>query len=259
MIAGFENLDRHIGCDLDTTKLILKNLAQFHAVPIALKLRKPDVFNKKVKPYFACFHPPPPPVDVSTEYENCLEVLSERESCCHLIPIVRKSLGHFTLNTDFREPFATIAHRDLWINNFMVKFENGKVVKNKFVDFQMYTYDSPIRDLLFYICTSVQFNILKENLDYLLGYYHEHLVHTLENLGCPTSDFSYDKFMTEVSFYGGYEIGHILYMLVFIVMGRKQVGGSPGRIPKEEILPHAKEMAWWILEEFEQRKWLAVE
>lgn len=77
-----------------------------------------------------------------------IEILEEDEECRPFLSKMQKSLQ--LLKTDlhnFREPFATIVHKDIWMNNFMVKLENGKVVKIKFVDFQNYTYESPVRDL----------------------------------------------------------------------------------------------------------------
>lgn len=176
-----------------------------------------------------------------------------------MIAKVRESLKHaHVISTDFREPFATIVHRDMWINNFMVKLDGSKVIENKFVDFQMYSYNSPVRDLLLFICTSVQLDILKQNLDELLVFYHEEFVKTLEELNCAIADFSYEKLLDEIKHYGGYEIGHILFMLMFVVCGPKSpvYTNNPGMAPEEAIPSETKEKAWWILEEFENRKWM---
>lgn len=253
-------MDRHVGCDLETAKLILRDMAQLHAVPIALKLQQPEVFQENVKAYLACFHPEPPKADTSAFDQNLLDILSDQESCISLLPKIRKSLEYaHVLSKDFREPFATIVHRDMWVNNFMVKLDGRKVVNNRFVDFQTYSYNSPVRDLLFFLCTSVQFKDLRENFDDLVTFYYNHFVQTLEDFNCCLSDFSYENFMDEIKYYGGYEIAHILFMLVFIVCGKKgapEAAVSPGLVPKEEILPEAKERAWWLIQEFHERKWM---
>lgn len=260
MFPGFINMNRLIGCNLENAKFILKDLAQFHAVPLALKLQKPDEFEKKVKVYMACFHPEPPKFDYTPVQKKISKILRNREFCVPLLPKIEKSVNHmFDLSKTFREPFATIVHRDMWVNNFMVALDGEKVVKNKFVDFQAYSYNSPVRDLLFFLFTSVQFEVIKENLDKLLKFYHEQFTQTLTDLDCCTLEFSYEKFMEEIKYFGRHEIGHILYMLLFVVCAKKGItgnGADPGLVNKENILPEAKERAWWILQEFENRKWM---
>lgn len=208
----------------------------------------------------ACFHPEPPEFDNSPAERNILDILSDRQSCATLLPKLERSFPFaFCLQKTFREPFATMVHRDLWVNNFMVKLDGGTVIKNKFVDFQAYSYNSPVRDLLFFLFTSVQAEVIQENLNDLLKFYHEYFINTLSDLGCCTDQFSYEKFMEEIDFFGKFEIGHIIYMLLFIVCGNKDIpatGGDPGLVPKDKISPDARERAWWILQEFENRKWL---
>jgi hypothetical protein len=43
-VANYTTFDRTQGFDLDAAKLIITDLAQFHAVPLALKLEKPEIF-----------------------------------------------------------------------------------------------------------------------------------------------------------------------------------------------------------------------
>lgn len=245
--------------------MILKDLAQFHAVPVALKMKKPKIFEEKIKKYMACFQPPLPPVDKSYPNGIIMAILRENPVSAALIPKVEKSSKYDRVcNTKFREPFASISHQDLWVNNFMVKSEGQKIVSNKFVDFQTCTYDSPVRDLMFFLFTSVQFDVLKEQLDYLLEYYHTNFVKTLEDLGCRSTDFSEEKFFEELFYFGEYEIHHILFMYLLIVTAKKggkppsEDGppGVPGLPTPEEVPLEIKEKAWWILYEFEKRNWL---
>jgi hypothetical protein len=48
-VANYTTVDRTQGFDLDAAKLIITDLAQFHAVPLALKFEKPDVFEREIK------------------------------------------------------------------------------------------------------------------------------------------------------------------------------------------------------------------
>lgn len=259
-------MDRQLGCDLENAKLILRDLAKFHAVPIALKLKKPTVFEENVKKYMANFYPAPPQVDKSAPNAVIAVILRENKSCIPLISKVEESYKRLTAQeNDIREPFASISHQDLWVNNFMVRNEGDKIVHNKFVDFQTCTYDSPARDLIFFLFSSVQLNTLKEHLDDLLQYYHQFFIETLKDLGCSVEEFSYEKFNNELKHYGIYEIHHILFMLLFILTAKKGGNKPPNKskgppippLPTQDEVPfEAKIRAWWILQEFGRRNWL---
>lgn len=112
------------------------------------------------------------------------------------------------------EPWASISHCDLWCNNTMQKIENGKIVKNKLLDFQLFQYASPICDLIFFIFSSIRNDILKEHFEEFLRHYHRHFVKKLEDLGCDSKPFEYSKFNEEVQKDAGSEFLHLVLMTV---------------------------------------------
>lgn len=258
-------MNRFIGCDLDAAKFILTDLAKFHAIPLAIKLLKSHIFDIRIKKYMECFNPIEKKPGDGSSPNNLTDILSENKTCDALVPFLKKSFTLAEKDRDsFREPFATLSHKDMWINNFMVKLEKGKIVKNKFVDFQGFTYQSPVRDLLFYLFTSVQIHVLKEHLDYLLMFYHDQFIKTLKELHCPIGDFSFDKFMDEIRCFGIYEISHIILMTVVVVFGRKyepadneQGFEHPPLYTKDDMPLELKERIWWVLQEFGKRNWLS--
>lgn len=67
------------------------------------------------------------------------------------------------------EPYNTVVHSDFWSNNIMVTkpLENDPV-KVKILDFQACQYSSFVRDVTFFMLTSLSDDVLKEHLDYLL-------------------------------------------------------------------------------------------
>lgn len=191
-----------------------------------------------------------------------MSILEDDEVCKSLIHKVQESLDSFKDTWfSYREPFATLSHKDMWINNFMVRLEEGKIVENKFVDFQGFTYESPVRDLLFFLFTSVQIDTLKEHLDYLLKFYHEQFIKTLENLKCPIGEFSFGKLMDEIREYCLFDMYHLLFMMVLVVFGKKIQNEdgeviTPHFIPKESIPMEVRERAWWVFKECYNRKWI---
>ncbi|XP_018321103.1 uncharacterized protein LOC108734168 [Agrilus planipennis] len=204
---GYVTLNRFNGFDLDTTKIILKNLALFHAVPLAYKLQKPRKFKEVLMPHMG------PGMDSLKEREifgknlfteqvehaaslnpRCAELKSK------LIEIAESpDLLFFDSNCDFEDPFGTLCHIDLWINNILIKYEEQKPINAKFVDFQVMCFASLARDVVFFLFTSVSPSVLREHFDQLLRDYHSEFSEILKSLGCDTTQYSFDRFQKELA------------------------------------------------------------
>lgn len=160
-----------------------------------------------------------------------------------------------------REPYASIAHGDLWVNNTMQKLKNGKAVANKLVDFQLYSYRSCASDVFFFLWTSCQESVVRNNLDDLLKHYHDNLVDTVQELKCDTSEFSFDKFLEEIRIESTYEFGHTAFFIV-AVKSEAPIGerSSKGPLTKERILstisPKLKNYIYFVFQECDKRGWL---
>uniref|UniRef100_V5G064 CHK kinase-like domain-containing protein n=1 Tax=Anoplophora glabripennis TaxID=217634 RepID=V5G064_ANOGL len=118
----YQCVDRHVGFDLETAQLILKDLAAFHAIPLALKLKKPEVFDEKIRPYLAPF--PFEPKPIKEEIKSVfLEMLQDSYKCIPWIPKVKNIFENVRAAGDAppKEPFATVTHGDMWFNNTMNK------------------------------------------------------------------------------------------------------------------------------------------
>lgn len=121
----------------------------------------------------------------------------------------------------------------------MQVFEGPKMLKNKIIDFQVYGYDSPAYDLLFFIWTSLRHSVIKEHFDDLVEYYHENFMAILSQLGCDVSPFVLDKFEDELKMSSKIEIFHTFMMLraIFAKKGEFAFDMSKGpiAIKKEDI------------------------
>lgn len=205
----------------------------FHAVPLALKLKKRKVFEEKIKKNLIRpdFKPPEPkegeegPKPPDFIFDIWINALETREECKlylsglrNIFDFVKSNPGAMFGKRDVREPFATISHNDLWVNNTMQVFEDGKLVKNKLVDFQMYSYGSPACDLLFFIWSSVQLPVIKKRFDDLIKHYYDNFIGVLTELGCNVEAFSYDKFDEELKAATKFEFCHNLMFSKVIFM-----------------------------------------
>lgn len=118
-----------------------------------------------------------------------------------------------------REPFSTLIHFDLWVNNIMNKIEEDGTIINRFVDFQIYDYRSPAADVFLFLWTSVKFEVLKQHLDHLLVYYHTTVLKTLKDFQVDTTAFDFENFKKEMQYEASkYEFKHALLFKTFGVL-----------------------------------------
>lgn len=258
-VTDYITIDRFQGCDVATTKVILRRVAEFHAVPLAIKIKQPEVFEHKIKPYFSCYYPKS---DIPTvPSTGMMDILCEKEHFKSFYPKVKKSLlGIYEFAKEFREPFFTLAHRDLWVNNILVKYEEGEPVMAKLIDFQKYSYDSPAKDLIYFLVTSVPLKLLKSHFQNFLKYYHECFIEQLAFFDCDIEPFSYDEFMKEVGLSIEEELGHTLFMMLFVAYGKEggadKVDGKVIWDNKNNVPPEGREKFWWFVQECIDREWL---
>ncbi|XP_060527190.1 uncharacterized protein LOC132702523 [Cylas formicarius] len=256
-VEGYTNIDRMEGFDLETTRLILDHLANFHATAIGLKLKRPEVFEKRVKPHLTEWIPP------STD--NFKQMIADfldgaGEASKHKSKFIKCLSKQW--RRKINEPWATITHNDFWVNNVMVKHEGHHVTSVKFVDFQVVDYGSVASDLLFFLLGSVQLSVIKYHFQKLLKYYYERFVDTLRDLRVDTRDFTYQSFEKELDSEGGRQVAHVAPML-FVIMGPKNAApppppkeGEPMKFPPFKPPLNYYEKLGFIVDEAVRRKWI---
>ncbi|XP_026834715.1 uncharacterized protein LOC6542772 isoform X2 [Drosophila erecta] len=128
-MRGYRAGNRHRPYNLAETVLILHYLAQYHALPIALRLKKPQVFEDCVRPYFKKFNVNSNIDQAELEIINN-EILKDIKAVAsdeRDVNRVKELLGIFQALQPSKEvddgPFTTLVHGDLWINNLMLKYE----------------------------------------------------------------------------------------------------------------------------------------
>ncbi|XP_028154596.2 uncharacterized protein LOC114348171 [Diabrotica virgifera virgifera] len=256
-VLGYRNLNKKEGFDLQNALLFLEDLAKFHAVPLAFKLKHPNEFDEKIKKL--CFN------TVFTDAkrygilnEASRKIVSECNSISHLADKI------LFLNVNNMQPvsdaYGTLIHFDLWVNNIMVNLKDGRSVGNKLVDFQVYSYGSPASDVLFFLLTSLQGYVIKEHLDELIKHYHDHFVKCLQEFGCDTELYTLENLLEELRIHSKFEYGHaVLYTTFFInadkVSEDESTRGDPENMIRG-ITQLAKVKVCLITEECEKRGWL---
>ncbi|XP_021916489.1 uncharacterized protein LOC110828250 isoform X1 [Zootermopsis nevadensis] len=241
-LIGYHTGDRRKGLDLKHMELGVNKLARFHALSVALKILKPNTFKETVlkscdryviggvtddevaeKWFMSTF------TDVKCIPE-CLPYLERIEMS------MREDLNEKRNPSPPppKEPFAAFVHCDFWVNNMMFLYETEDNDENqpskiktpinmKFVDFQVTLYDSPIRDLIFFIYSSATIDVIKHHCDDLIRLYYNEFIDCLSGLACDTNPFSIQNFQDELNTNAPKEFHHLLYMAKIISADESQV------------------------------------
>lgn len=245
--------------DFDTSLFIVKELAKFHATTLALKVKEPNVFQSKIKKYSGGFiysHD-----NVPIIINAFTEILRSNEELVPLIPRVINTLNLKLTKPKINEPYATLIHNDFWVNNVMIKLDNNKPSAIKMVDFAVYDYGSPYHDLLFFLFSSVQPNVLTRHFNEFLQVYYNNFSNRLKQLECDSLVQSFEEMKEEIDKEAKSEFFHIAFM-VFPIFADKSSVPDISKIDKKQLLlgkgvnSLQKERAWLYTKEFAKRNWL---
>lgn len=185
---GYRMCDRLKMLDYDHCRAVMKTLAEFHALSVALSKQDPIVLNSIGIEGFYSKSP-----DVLDLLRQSLKRLSNQIKTWNGFErfeyISESETDKFYDKT--AEIFSpsrnlnVLSHGDIWTNNIMFKYNGaGDVVHAKLVDFQLCRKGSPGIDLHFFTWTSIVEDVRDNRLDELYAVYLDTLNSKLEELGC---------------------------------------------------------------------------
>ncbi|GLV41214.1 uncharacterized protein CBL_04738 [Carabus blaptoides fortunei] len=215
---GYLVEDRMKGFDLETSKIILKDLARLHATIVAMRKLKAEVFNEEVLPCLETINNGGVMVDgfisaaltMASKIEECKPYFDKLKAMTD----ERSTYGGLLFPTDSNKNFYTIVHTDFWLNNILIlRDEFGNPIKTRIIDFQLTDYGSPIRDLLFFLYTSVQIDVFDLYSDDLIQIYYQAFTECLLDYNCDLTDYSWEIFQQELNDVAPHELYHIIFML----------------------------------------------
>jgi hypothetical protein len=109
------------------------------------------------------------------DYEKYSEVLDKWDYS-------KVAMSFIKVVEPMRNGFRVLNHGDVWVNNFLFKYEEGNLTDVQFIDYQLSFWGSPASDLLCFLITSIQDEDKLQNFDYLVEFYHRELVSSLKKL-----------------------------------------------------------------------------
>ncbi|KAK5646492.1 hypothetical protein RI129_004956 [Pyrocoelia pectoralis] len=177
-----------VDLDLDTCKTALETVAKFHCSSILYEFYKSKDQGSPfslVDTYPSVFR------NVLICKDNNLGrqwFLKSVEGVCELIRIIpendikkdvfEKELREYVsrlyeINEGFNDSLCTILHGDLWSNNFLFKYHEGKPCESILLDFQLIKYGPPSLDVLHFIYNNTRKCFRDLNIQHLIDYYYD--------------------------------------------------------------------------------------
>jgi hypothetical protein len=228
---GYIMANRKDGLDLEHCTLVLKELASFHAVSLAMKIVDPNSFHAAIgKMHEVVF------TENATEYYSHVLESTLNDAISSLsnvsnqsgeldkpIEILKRLGGErlFSIMTDHvknsSDNWKVACHGDLWINNIMFHYYNNKVKHVKLVDLQTIRYTNLTCDILLFLYSSTEGDLRRKHMDSLIRIYREALIAQLREyleknyareLATLTKEFTFESIKNELairSLYGEFK------------------------------------------------------
>lgn len=241
-----------IDLDEDHLKLMIKNIAFYHSVSYALKIRKDSKLEELAEQIAPYSYLTPDGKEQLVSYKRLISVGMNRlfdvveknpkyqGDATFVANVKRLKENHFEkllqlmqsfLKKD--EVFTIILHGDYVKNNVMFKYDEPEGFKNpkgiKMYDFQEIRYATPVIDLAFFMYMNINSSIRDKLWDSLLQLYHSTMIESLTQiLKCEKSDerlkpYSFENFLNHFSRHGFYGVAVSLYYAAWLACSEEEL------------------------------------
>ncbi|GBP72869.1 hypothetical protein EVAR_48853_1 [Eumeta japonica] len=178
---GFAIADRFKSLTRDEVKLIVSDLAKFHALGFVLRERDNALFeelkkglqnmwgyydnNKEFKAYMHF---------VQTQVESVLDSDDDKRRIENVMQSFTSEAKHLH-KSDLSSKHTVVIQGDCWTNNFLFRTEDGKPVEAVMLDYQLARISSPVVDLQYMIFNCTDSETRKGNYSEWLDHYYDSL------------------------------------------------------------------------------------
>jgi Ecdysteroid kinase-like family len=222
---GFTMADRMNGLDFDHCLLVMQAFGKFHGTSMAMQEIQPENFHHtshciKETLYFDAGRE-----QFSTIHFPCNAAIRMMESRyperVDQVEKLKKLTNNYFDNliemVETPSPLAVINHGDSWVNNILFRYQNGKPVDLRFIDFQLARFGSLALDLSYLLYNSCTKSILDAHWDVFMNTYMEELNSTLESMGASKSKITRHQLDEEMKRFGRFGIAGALQAIPFFV------------------------------------------
>lgn len=225
------------GFDLPTAEMLVKNLAFMHAVPIAMRLKNIFQFKESVlhmlnevpdgthiKDHYKLIYR-----DMRLGLDNQPELEPHMENIQAWIELSQKY--SWTNKVYDTLEWFTICHPRYSIRNIMVRRnDEGEPEESKVLEPHRLEFNTGVKDLVYFMFTSLGTQLLQEKFDHIIAVYHHHFTKTLQDHKVEPNQiemFTDEKFMHELNAMAPYTLADILYTLRTIICDGFDKKGEP--------------------------------
>lgn len=256
--------DRIVGLDKVHMDFAISHLAKLHAITIGLKLKKPEFFKKTVLPVLE-FDVNEAAIKGTTDMiqkaHNDYKSIREAEG---YLDRIEKTIEYgFAYNVTPEEPWATLVHNDFWVNNMMFQYdESDKPINMKIVDFQLTVYNYGVNDLIFFLVSSAQKEVLDNYLDDMIDFYYDSFIESLKSLSVDTKAFPKGQFMEQLNKCAPVKFNQCIMMVQVIQAARGTVSETANESANECVFAggidddNYKQKMLHVLSTFDRKGWL---
>ncbi|XP_014237227.1 uncharacterized protein LOC106659292 isoform X1 [Trichogramma pretiosum] len=197
--SGYSTKDRITGMDLEHMQYGVRELAKLHAITCGYRAKYPKEFQETIAPGLEACHNEVAMNCVMEMIHKAINNLKRLEPDTKLIDRVLKTMElcerHEKEPKAVLEHWCTFVHADFWVNNMMYRYDNEKKITGmKIVDFQLSQNDYGMKDLVFFLISSAQEEVIDNNLNDLINLYYETFIDTLRALKVDTTLYQREEF-----------------------------------------------------------------
>uniref|UniRef100_A0A1B6E7P5 CHK kinase-like domain-containing protein n=2 Tax=Clastoptera arizonana TaxID=38151 RepID=A0A1B6E7P5_9HEMI len=191
---GYVMCDRVEQLNFDHCNAFMEAIGKFHALSYRLHELQPNLFDDFIKEDVFTQHVKPEIKEyLYNTFHSFRSVLEEWNGFQHIAEFIKNNLNslwdkiveiHST-----KKHLRVLNHGDPWVSNMLFKYDDsGKIIDIKLIDLQTCKMVSPALDLIIFLLTSAQEDVLQHRLSEL---YNTYLNSFNSVLKCVGSDFSF--------------------------------------------------------------------
>ncbi|KAL3277105.1 hypothetical protein HHI36_012463 [Cryptolaemus montrouzieri] len=197
---GYKLHDRKTPWNLEHSMFVMEQYGKYHALSFAIKDQKPEVFKhltKNMTNLAEEFGGANMKRIYEEPFNRVMALLAKvgRDDLVKKFAFLMENIETIFIQIE-EDDKLVIGHSDCWNNNFMFKYKDEDETtpsKMCFLDFQLSTIDSPVRDLAYNIYSTCDRSCL-DHFDLLLETYYKSLSSSIRSLGSnPDELFTYEQ------------------------------------------------------------------
>ncbi|KAF7279857.1 uncharacterized protein LOC143194710 [Rhynchophorus ferrugineus] len=219
------------GLDIVSCKIVLVRMAHMHVAPLVMRHICKNEFEERVVPTLMTTQQEKN--KYCRQYINKLlkTVLKSKKIAKYSSSItqtVNMSLCNYCIGNPYESNYwMTLCHPKLYNKNFMIAYDNRRPIACKILGLKNLQYSNCINDLIFFLFTSVNKDVLQESFNYLAHYYFQCIENIFEDYRLRITGYTISDFHKELDTQGPLMLVKILETLAETTCNDYDANGNP--------------------------------